>query len=113
MLYKKLRPHGEESQFFQIQLFSSQLCETEKKKMFKVAFVVFAFVAVASAVIRPCNRGALGPQPLNHRITGCPDSSRTCRIVRGQDIAGELDFEASEFDKLIVVSMGKVQRVFF
>lgn len=76
--------------------------------MFKVALIVAAFIAASSALVRQCDRGVLGPLPVAHRITGCPNLTQRCRIVRGRDIIGELDFVASEFEKLFVVSASKV-----
>jgi hypothetical protein len=66
--------------------------------MMKIALVVLAFVAVASARIRSCDRGVLGPNPQGIRITGCPDVNSVCRIVRGRDILGEIDFVASKLN---------------
>jgi hypothetical protein len=65
--------------------------------MMKIALVVLAFVAVASARIRSCDRGTLGPNPQAIRITGCEDPTQVCGIVRGTEIRGEFDFVASEF----------------
>jgi hypothetical protein len=67
--------------------------------MLKIAVVVLALVAVASARVRSCERGALGPDPEAIRITGCPDPNQVCRIVRGTEIRGEFDFVASKFEK--------------
>lgn len=66
--------------------------------MYKTALVVFAFIAVASARIRPCILGVTGPDPQAIRITGCPDNNEVCRIVRGTDIIGDIDFIASKFN---------------
>lgn len=64
--------------------------------MFKIAVFTFAFIAIASARIRTCDRGVLGPHPQAIRITHCPDNNSVCRIVRGRDIVGEIDFIACE-----------------
>ena len=64
--------------------------------MYKIAIFITALIAVASARIRSCDRGVLGPNPQAIRISHCPDSSAVCRIIRGRDIVGEIDFVASK-----------------
>ena len=63
--------------------------------MFKFAFLLSAIIAVALAKVRSCDRGVLGSDPTDVRITGC-DNSSVCRIVRGTNIQGSIDFIASE-----------------
>jgi hypothetical protein len=62
--------------------------------------VIFALFAVTSARQRLCDRGVLGPFPLDLRITHCPDPNTTCRIIRGTDIINHFDFVASELEIL-------------
>lgn len=64
--------------------------------MFKIAFLLSAIVAVALARVRSCDRGVLGPDPSSVRITGC-DNNSVCRIVRGSNIQGSMDFTAGKF----------------
>lgn len=64
--------------------------------MFKIALVAFALIAASEAVVRSCDRGVTGPLPLEMRITGCPDNTATCRIIRGGTISGEMDFVTSK-----------------
>lgn len=66
------------------------------RKMMKIAIVVCALIAVASARIRACDRGVLGPVPVAHRIDNCPDPNRVCEIIRGKDIIATMDFIASK-----------------
>lgn len=64
--------------------------------MFKIALIALALVAASEALVRSCDRGTQGPLPSAIRITGCPDNNVTCRIVRGRDITGQMDFVASK-----------------
>lgn len=64
--------------------------------MFKTCLIVAAFIAVASARIRSCDRGTLGPNPEAVRIVGCT-STEVCRLIRGSDVVGQFDFIASKF----------------
>lgn len=64
--------------------------------MLKIAAIILGLIAVASARVRTCDRGVLGPHPQAIRITHCPDNNSVCRIIRGRDIIGEIDFIASK-----------------
>ena len=64
--------------------------------MYKVAIFIFALVAVASARVRTCDRGVLGPHPHAIRVSHCPDNQAVCRIVRGTNIVADIDFISSK-----------------
>jgi len=53
----------------------------------------FALFAAASARIRTCDRGVLGPEPQSVRITNCVNNE-VCRWVRGTNMVGLFDFTA-------------------
>lgn len=63
--------------------------------MFKIVLAFSVIIAVAFAKIKDCERGVLGPSPYDIRITGC-QNDQVCRIVRGKDITGSIDFFASK-----------------
>lgn len=67
---------------------------TNRLKMFRTLLILSAVVAVAFAKIRSCDRGTPGPDPVEIRITGC-NNNEVCRIVRGRDILGQIDFVAT------------------
>jgi hypothetical protein len=69
--------------------------------MLKIVLVVCALAAVASARLRACDKGVLGPNPRAVRITGCSNPNTVCRIIRGRDIVGQFDFVASKFNRQI------------
>lgn len=64
--------------------------------MFKIVLITLALIASASARVRSCDRGVLGPDHLEIEIVGCPDITQVCRLVRGRDVIGYIGFEASE-----------------
>lgn len=63
--------------------------------MFKIALVLSSIFVVAFARVRSCDRGVLGPDPVAVRITGCDVNESVCRIIRGRDITGSMDFLAT------------------
>lgn len=63
--------------------------------MFKIVFILSSILAVAFARVRSCDRGVLGPDPYAIRITGCDINADVCKIVRGKDITGSMDFFAT------------------
>lgn len=62
--------------------------------MFRTLLILSALVAVAFARIRSCERGVPGPDPVQIVIPGC-SNDQVCRIVRGRDILGKIDFVAT------------------
>ena len=75
----------------------SQFSNISFTKMYKIVIVILALVAVASARLRACDRGVLGPFPQGVRISGCAND-QVCRLIRNRDVVGELDFISSECD---------------
>jgi hypothetical protein len=69
---------------------------TTSPKMFKIVFILSSILAVAFAKVRSCDRGVLGPNPYAIRITGCDPNGEVCRIIRGKDITGSMDFFATK-----------------